>query len=348
MNKVTTIGIDLAKHVFQIAAADRRGAELWQKRLQSRAAFQDFIATLEPPLVVGLEAGLGAQAWARQLAARGLDVRVLPAQRVAEHRSGAKNDRNDALAILRALRDQRIAAVPIKTAEQLVMQSLHRARSGWVRRKTALSNQMRGLLLEHGVAMAKGDAALTAALNRLLADASIPVPDRLRDLIAELASEWGMLQQRIERMTAELESLAKSDPLARRLRTIRGVGPLSATAMACKGLDPAGFRNARQFAAYFGTVPDQHSSGQKVRLGRMSCRGDGYVRSLLIQGAHAVIKAMRSKIDDPDNQRIARWVQRHGAKGAAVRLANHNLRVAWALMRNDTEYTRCHGGPATH
>lgn len=340
MSKITTLAIDLAKHVFQVVAEDARGEEQWQRRLVSREMFAAFIETLEPPLLVGLEAGLGAQAWARQLSARGLQVRVLPAQRVAEHRSGAKNDRNDARAILRALRDRSIHAVPIKTTEQLSMQALHRARAGWVRRKTAVGNQMRGLLLEHGMVIAQGDAALQRGLASALGSTALPLPERLRDLLAELAGEWNGLAARIDGLTGELGLLARTDALARRLVTIPGVGPLTATAMACKGLDPARFANARQFAAYFGPVPDQHSSGSRVCLGKMSKRGDRYLRSLLINGAHAVLRATPRDATDPDRRRLRRWMDRHGRKGAAIRLANHNLRVIWALMQRQSDYHR--------
>lgn len=338
MNKITTIAIDLAKHVFQVAAEDARGEEVWQKRLRSRAAMDAFIQSLTPPLKVGLEAGLGAQAWARALAARGLEVRVLPAQRVAEHRSGAKNDRNDARAILRALHDCSIHPVPVKSTAQLTMQALLRVRAGWQRRRTAVANQMRGLLLEHGLAIAQGDAALARALERVLPDAQVPIPDRLRGLLAELAGEWEGLHQRVQAMDPELAQLAHADPVARRLCTIPGIGPLTATALACKGLDPARFRNARQFAAYFGLVPDQHSSGNQRRLGRMSRRGDRYLRGLLVSGAHAVLRHTRSDATDAGHRRMLRWQQRHGSKGAAVRLANHNLRVVFALLRDQANH----------
>jgi transposase len=340
MSEITTIAIDLAKRVFQVAAENAAGGEVWNKRLRSREAMHAFIGQLEPPLVVGLEAGLGAQAWARALAARGLEVRVLPAQRVAEHRSGAKNDRNDARAILRALRDRSIHPVPVKTVEQLSMQALHRARAGWQRRRTATGNQIRGLLLEHGLCIAKGEAALQRSLEQVLPDAAVPIPDRLRDLIAELAGEWHGLAERLQAMDRELEQLARRDSFARRLDTIPGVGALTATAMVCKGLEPERFGSARDFAAYFGAVPDQYSSGNRVRLGGMSRRGDRYLRSLLINGAHAVIRQTRSDSTDPDRLRILRWKQRHGSKAAAVRLANHNLRVIYALMRDQAVYRK--------
>lgn len=338
MDKITTIAIDLAKHVFQVAAEDARGEEVWQKRLRSRAAMYAFIQGLSPPLKVGLEAGLGAQAWARLLAVRGLEVCVLPAQRVAEHRSGAKNDCNDARAILRALHDRSIHPVPVKSTVQLTMQALLRVRAGWQRRRTAVANQMRGLLLEHGVAIAQGDAALARALEHVLPDVQVPIPDRLRALLAELAGEWEGLGQRVQAMDPELAQLAHRDPVARRLCTIPGVGPITATALVCKGLDPARFRNARQFAAYFGLVPDQHSSGNKLRLGRMSRRGDRYLRGLLVSGAHAVLRHTRSDAADAGHRRVLRWQQRHGSKGAAVRLANHNLRVVFALLRDHADH----------
>jgi transposase len=219
------------------------------------------------------------------------------------------------------------------------MQALHRVRGGWIRRKTALANQMRGLLLEHGVVMAKGDAALEYALAHL---GPVPLPPRLRELVDELAGEWQGLSGRLATVDAELARLARTDRLARRLATTPGVGPITATAMVCKTLDPARFANARQFAAYFGLVPDQHSSGERVRLGHMSRRGDRYLRSLLINGAHAVLRTTRSDASDPDRKRLLRWLERHGRKGAAVRLANRNLRVIWALLQHQCDYHRGH------
>ena len=345
MSKITTLGIDLAKRVFQVAAEDARGVEqpIERSRFTSREAFAAYLGTLAPPLRVGMETGPGAQAWARLLQSRGIDVQVLPAQRVAEHRSGAKNDANDARAILRALRDTSIHPVPVKSVEQLTMQALHRARQGWMARKTALGNQMRGLLLEHGVTVAQGDAALCVALARVPQHEL--VPQRLRDLIEVLWDEWQAQVARIAASDLEFKALARQDPLARRLDAIAGIGPLTATALACKGLEPGRFRNARMFAAYFGVVPDQHSSGEKIRLGRMSKRGDGYVRQLLINGAHAVVRVVRHDATDALSRRVLRWRGRHGVKGAAVRLANHNLRVVWAMLKNQTSYRR--GAPMT-
>lgn len=345
MNKTTTIAIDLAKHVFEAVGEDRHGKELWLRRCASREQFYAFIQELEPPLVVGLEVGLGAQAWARELQGRGLEVRLLPAQLVAKHRSGPKNDRNDARAILRALRDVSIHAVPIKTVEQLSMQALHRARAGWVSRKTALSNQMRGLLLEHGVVFGKGDKRLMELIPQVLESASIPIPDRLRALMKLLWLDWQGQVERIEAIERDFVTLAEQDPIARRVDTIPGIGPITATALACKGLDATQFRNSRQFAAYFGIVPEQHSSGGHVRLGKMTRRGDRYLRSLAINGAHAVIRCVKKDDQRIEAKRLRRWRERHGNAGAAVRLANRNFRLVWALLRGQTDYHRASPRP---
>ena len=334
MDKITAIAIDLAKNVFQVAGENARCEVVHEARLKSRLAMHKYIAKLVPPLTVAVETGPGAQAWAREIQARGIEVRILPAQHTAVHRSGNKNDTRDAHAILRALHDRSVHPVPVKTPEQLAMQALHRARRGWLRRTTAISNQVRGLLLEHGVVMAQGDAALVRTVDRTLEDATLPIPDRLRELIAELMGEWHGHRERLARLKAELETLSRTDPVAKHLRETRGIGSIGATALACKGLNPDRFANSRQFAAYFGITPAQHSSGAKVRLGKMSRRGDAYLRSTLIEGAHAVMNQIRSDATDPYSRRIQRWVQRCGRKGAAVRLANHNLRVVWLLLKH--------------
>lgn len=336
----TTIAIDLAKRVFQVAGEDALGQVLHEQRIKSREAFQAFLCKLPSAITVLIETGPGAQAWARQLQTQGNPVRILPAQHVADHRSGPKNDRNDALAILRAGRDSRISAVPVKTATALAMQALHRARQGCVRRRTAVGNQMRGLLLEHGVAMAQGEASIRQRVPRVLEDATVPLPDLLRELVDELMTEWLFLSESVSRLTARLEKAAKEDETARRLMTIRGVGPIIATALLAKQTQPERFANARMFAAYFGVVPSQNSSGERVRLGRMSKQGDAYVRSLAIQGAHAVLKQLRPDSQQPDDRRLQRWVSRLGTREAAVRVANRNLRIIWALLQNNQSYRR--------
>lgn len=336
----TTVAVDLAKQVFQIAGEDAHGKLVYEQRIQSRAAFSTFLGQLAQGATVLLETGPGAQAWARQVQALGCQVRVLPAQRVADHRSGAKNDRNDAQAILRAGRDSAIHAVPVKTAQALAMQAVHRVRQGYLRRRTALGNQIRGLLLEQGLAIPQGAAALSDRVSRILEDATLPLPELLRELIAEMQAEWQALEGRILLQTKRLEHSAREDQTAARLMSVRGIGPIIATALVAKQIEPERFPNARQFAAYVGLVPDQHSSGQQVRLGRMSQRGDGYLRSLLIEGAHAVLRTLKADSEEVDDRRLNRWMQRHGRKGAAIRLANRNLRIVWVLLQSDARYSR--------
>lgn len=338
--KCTVIAIDLAKRVFQVAGEDALGQTVYEERISSREAFHAFLRKLPISVTLLMETGPGAQAWAQMLQTQGNPVRILPAQHVAKHRSGPKNDRNDALAILRAGRDINIFSVPIKSASALAMQALHRVRQGYVRRRTAMGNQMRGLLLEHGVAMAQGEAAINRVVPRILEDATQPLPDLLRELVDELLGEWSQLGERINVLTGRLETAAKNDETAKRLMTVRGIGPIISTAVIAKQTEPERFANARQFAAYFGLVPKQHSSGEKVRLGKMSKHGDAYVRSLAIQGAHAVLRQVKADSKDPDDRRLQRWIAGLGRKEAAVRLANRNLRIIWVLLQNDQTYRR--------
>lgn len=340
VSSCSTVAVDLAKRVFQIAAEDATGRVVHEQRIKSREAFQAFLRALPAHISVLMETGPSAQLWARQLQEQGNAVRILPARHVEDHRSGPKNDRNDVLAILRAGRDQRIHAVPVKSAAALAMQSLHRIRQGCIRRRTALGNQMRGLLLEHGVALAQGDAAISQVVPRVLEDATLPLPALLRELIDESLAEWRFQGERIGVLSKRLETAAQQDDTARRLMTIRGVGPIIATALLAKQTEPERFANARLFAAYFGLVPEQHSSGNKVRLGRMSKRGDAYVRSLAIQGAHAVLLHVKPDSEHPDDRRLQRWISRLGRKEAAVRLANRNLRIIWVLLQNEQTYQR--------
>jgi len=332
---VKVFAVDLAKRSFQVAGEDRHGVVVFESRYRSREAFREFLGTLQAGQQVLMETGPGAQAWARVVQSHAAQARLLPAQRVREHRSGAKNDRKDTLALLRAGRDTAIHDVPVKSVEHLALQALHRVRRGYIRRRTALSNQMRGLLLEHGVAMARGDAALCACLSGALADASVPLPMCLREILAELWAEWETLGKRLARLSGQIEQTVVHEPLAQRLMTIPGIGPITGSAMACKELPIERFASARQFAASFGIVPDQHSSGESIRLGKMCKRGDRYIRSLLIEGAHAVLRRVQP---EAQGNRLQRWVLRHGRRGAAVRLANRNARIAWALLRRQTTY----------
>lgn len=343
MNKRTPVveaselAVDLAKHVFEVVGADRHGHELWHRHIASRQAFERLMDQLSAPMCVGMETGPGAQAWARRLEAKGFTVKILPANSVKAHGHRMKNDLNDARAILRAMHDRDIHPVPVKTVEQLALQAQHRVRANWVSHRTAVRNQLRGLLLEHGWAVGRGAAALERLADKVLCGECV-VPEVLRLLVEELVGEWHALSARIDKITVRLEALARQDETAKRLCTIPGVGPIIATAIVAKGLDPARFKNSRLCAAYLGVVPEQHGTGGRVHLGKMSRRGDAYLRSLFLQGAHAVVQRVDPNATDGLSCRIRRWRERHGVKGAAVRMVNHTIRVVWAMLRQGSDY----------
>lgn len=188
--------------------------------------------------------------------------------------------------------------------------------------------------------MPQGDTAINKHVPRALEDASLPLPDLLREVLNELLTDWQSLGERITTLSKRLEATAQEDKVAQRLITISGVGPITATAIVAKETEPRRFASGRMYSAFFGIVPDQHSSGNKVRLGKMSKRGDGYIRSLMIQGAHAVLSQLRPDSDQPDDRRLLRWLSRLGRKEAAIRLANRNLRIIWALLQSDQVYQR--------
>lgn len=343
--KASELAIDLAKDVFEVVGADRYGHELWHRSLRSRKAFERFLDQLEAPLCVGMETGPGAQAWSRQLQARGITVKILPAHSVKAHGHRMKNDLNDARAILRAMHDPDIHPVPVKTLAQLALQQEHRVRAGCIHRRTAVRNQLRGVLLEYGLPARRGMAALKALADKVLRG-ECPVPDALIRMVEECVIEWSSLEERVDKITARLTALAREDETAKRLCTIPGVGPVIATAVVAKGLDPHRFKNARQCAAYLGAVPEQHGTGGRVSMGKMSRRGDAYLRSLFLQGAHSVLQRVRPEAADPLSCRLRHWRDRLGKKGAAVRLTNHMIRVVWAMLLRGSDY-HAHPSAAT-
>jgi transposase len=197
-----------------------------------------------------------------------------------------------------------------------------------------------GLLLEHGIAMAQGHAAIARVTPVALQDQRIP--ELLHELIADLLTEWEHLAIRIEALTGKQQAQAREDAKAHQLMSTRGIGPIIATALIAKQTQPQRFKNARMFAAYFDAVPNQNSSGEKVRLGKMSKRGDGYLRGLMIEGAHAVLSQLDPASQQPDDRRLLRWIQRYGRKGAAIRLVNRNFRIVWVtLTTGQTVAHRC-------
>ena len=332
---ITVVGIDLAKSVFHLHGLNKQGHVVVRKKL-SRSKLAEFMARL-PSCLVGMEACGGSHDWARRLMAMGHDVRLISPQFVKPYVKSNKNDIVDAAAICEAVQRPDMRFVPIKSAEQQDIQSLHRARSLAVSHRTAQVNQMRGLLLEYGVVIAKSVAALRKAVPDILEDADNALTPMFRELLCGLWEELLRLDERIAAYDAQIKHLSEQSEVCKRLMTIPGIGPMVSTALVAAANDGKAFKSGREMAAWLGLVPRQHSTGGKPRLLGISKRGDVYLRKLLIHGARAALRWSDRKQD-----RRSRWVSelatRRGQNVAAVALANKTVRTAWVLMTREEEY----------
>ena len=290
------------------------------------------------PALPSRDGGLsGAHYWARRLKALGHTVKLLPPQHVKPYVRGQKNDYNDAAGIAEAVTRPGIHAVAIKSIEQQDTQALHRLRKGRIKERTALCNQLRGLLGEYGIVIPKSLRALRKRLPGLLEDAENGLSHHFRSWLNDAWQQLIELDQRIERYTQSVKELSQADDSCRRLQSVPGMGPIIASAFAAHVGDGKAFRRGRDVSASLGLVPRQHSSGDKVLLLGITKRGDCYLRSLLIHGARAVVRTAKKK-DDP----LSRWInsirEKHGFNKAAVALANKMARIGWAILRNQTTY----------
>lgn len=301
--EITTVGVDLAKHVFQVHGVDAAGNVVLRRRLR-RAQVQAFFAGLKPCLV-GMEACATAHFWARQLRGLGHEVRLMPAQYVKAYLRRGKNDAADAAAICEAVTRPSMRFVPVKGEAQQAALMLHRVRDLLVRQRTQLINAIRGHLAEFGIVEAQGPWNVARLLAGM--EAAVDLPDLARELVRVLAGQLEELERRIEEVDARIVARHKADAVSRRLATIPGIGPLAATAIAATVPDPSAFRGGREFAAWLGLVPRQNSTGGKARLGRISRQGDAYIRRLLIIGAQSVLRCSKAARSDP-------WLQRLLAK----------------------------------
>ncbi len=333
MRPMTRIGIDLAKHVVQLHGVDDRGHTVLRRRL-SRAQVRPVFAQLRPCLV-GIEACGSAHYWARELRALGHDVRLIAPQFVAPYRKNDKNDGNDAEAICEAVGRPHMRFVPIKDAAQQAVLTVHRARQLLVAERTALVNQTRGLLAEYGLIVAAGIGALRRALPALLEAPELPT--LAREVFADLADRLRALDERIAAYDRRVEQLARQTEPAQRLMQVPGVGPVTATALVATVGHAHAFKNGRQLAAWLGLVPRQHSSGGRRRLGRITKRGNVYLRTLLIHGARAVMRQLAHRTDA-----TSRWITalkaRRGFNKAVVALAAKQARILWALLVTGHSY----------
>ena len=329
MEQPTTIGIDLAKTVFQLHGVDAAGAAVLKRKLR-RGQVLEVFDRLEPCLV-GMEACAGAHFWARELAALGHEVRIMPPSYVKPYVKRGKTDAADAEAICEAVTRPTMRFVPVKSAERQAALLDHKTRDFLVRQRTQLVNTIRAHLSEFGIVVAKG----IHNVDRLLETAT-ELPAAARPAVDMLAEQLRETQEKIDEVTARIEAAQKTDPLARRLATVPGIGAITASAIAATTPEVDNFRSARDYAAWLGLTPQPHSSGGKERLGRISKAGNRYLRRLLYLGAMAQISARRC--GRPGDDWLWRMLERKPVKVVAVALANRMARVVWALIRTGESY----------
>jgi len=338
MNKISVIGLDLAKNVFQVHGVDDQSKVVLRRQLK-RAEMLKFFAQLFPCLI-GMEACGGAHYWSRELSKFGHTVRMMAPAFVKPYLKSNKSDRNDAEAICEAVQRPSMRFVTPKTPEQQSVLHLHHARQLLVQQRVAQSNHIRAVLLEYGISLPQGVKFIGQRLPEILEDAENCLPMLTRHLLAELKEEYDQLVERITRLEQHLKAWHLQSDASQRLETIPGVGLLTATALAATLIDGRAFKNGRQLAAYLGLVPRQASSGGKERLLGISKRGDGYLRWLLIHGARSVIRHIQQRIkvgQSSGNPWVEQLLQRCHVNEVAVALANKMARIAWVLLaRNDT------------
>ena len=333
---VTTIGIDIGKNSFHMVGMGANGVIVLRHKV-SRQQILKRLSNLGPCLI-GMEACVGSHFLSRELKALGHDARLMPAVYVKPFLKGHKNDFRDAEAIAEAVQRPTMRFVPTKTIEQLDLQALHRVRSRLVRQRTAVINQIRTFLLERGIAVRQGPRYLRAALPDLLVQRDDRLYPRMVRVIEGLSDDWRRLDERIEDVTREIEALAKADEACRRLMTVPGVGPIIAGAMVAAVGNGAAFAKGRDFAAWLGLVPRQISTGDRTILGRLSKRGNKYLRTLFIQGARALLIRSASW----SKHSFAGWIEaasrRLHRNVLAAALANRLARIAWSVLRHGDDY----------
>ena len=333
--KITSVGIDLAKNVFQLHAVDERGKIVLRRQLR-RDQMAAFFANL-PPCLIGMEACGSAHYWARTLQSFGHTARLMSPQFVKPYVKSNKNDVADAEAICEAVARPNMRFVPVKSVEQQTVLSLHRVRQGFVKARTAQANQIRSLLGEFGLIMPAGISHIAKRVPGLLEDTSNPLPGSLRQLITRLTEHLKDLDQLVDEFETQIKAWHRSSELSMRLEKIPGIGPLGASALVASIADATSFDSGRQLSAWLGLVPRQHSSGGKPTLLGISKRGDVYLRTLLIHGARSAILAAQRKAVNT-NMWLAGLLDRRHPNVAAVALANKNVRTVWALLAHGRHF----------
>lgn len=335
--EIIRVGVDLAKNVFQVHGVDAQERPVWRGNYKRAKWLGEIVKRLKPGSEIGMEACAGAHHWARALRAHGYRVKLIAPQFVKPYVKSNKTDRNDAAAICEAMSRPSMRFVEVKSVEQQDIQAVHRVRTELVAQRTSKANQIRGLVGEYGLVAPLSLGALRRAVPAWLEDAENGLSDRFRRLLAGLVDDLRLLDARIAELDEEIASIAACDPAVQRLLELRGVGPITATALVVALGTGEAFRRGRDFSVSLGLTPRQHSSGGKERLLGISKRGDAYLRQLLVHGARSVIRTAAEKDDS-----LSRWLQKLLARRhpnvVAVALASKTARMAWALLRYDTAY----------
>jgi transposase len=333
--QISVLGIDIAKLVFHVVGMDERGQVVLRKRL-ARSELPTFIATL-PPLRIGMEACGSAHYWARQFREHGHDVRLIAPQFVKAYVKSPKNDARDAEAICEAVTRPTMRFVPIKRVEQQDLQALHRIRERLIKARTALVNEIRGLLNEYGMVLPQSITKFRALIVDKLETDQAKLTALSTEVFWQLYDEFLAVEKRLAYDDEKLTAIGQAHPECQRLQTIPGIGPVTATALIAAIGDVTQFKNGRQLAAWLGLVPREHSTGGKPRLLGISKRGDVYLRKLLVHGARATLRWIETKHDER-SQWLTALIARRGKNRAAVALANKNARIVWALLAHNEAY----------
>jgi transposase len=333
--QIRSVGIDLGKTTFHLVALGAGCKVLVRKKFTQKQLLV-YTANMQTSLI-GLEACAGAHFLGRALRKQGHDVRLIPAQFVKPFVKSNKNDFVDAEAIAEAVERKNMRFVPIKTDDQLDLQAIHRVRDRLVSRRTAVINQIRAFLLERGLVFAQRPARLKAAMAEVLENAEADLTPMMRNLIEMLWGEWKTVELQIEELTDKLEQISASDAGCCRIRKIPGIGPIVATAIVAAIGNGAAFRKGRDFAAWLGLVPRQHSTGGKAKLLGISKRGNIYLRKVLIHGARAAVLRIKR-----DRALIGSWLDALDARApknvVVVAMANKLARIAWAVLSSGQDY----------
>jgi transposase len=336
IHAVIAIGIDVGKTTFHMIGLDSSGTIVLREKV-SRGRIALRFANV-PPCLIGIEAGMATHYVARELAALGHDVKQVPPAYSKPFRQGHKNDFRDAHAVAEAVQRPTTRFVPAKTNEQLDLQALHRVRSRLVGERTAVINQIRGFLLERGIIVRQGLRFLRQQLPDILAKRTDVLSPRMVRIVIDLADDWRQLDERIKTVTGEIEALAKSDDNCRRVMTVPGIGPIISSAMVAAIGNGAAFARGRDYSAWLGLVPKQMSTGDRTILGRISKRGNGYLRMLFIQAARVILVRPANWPKHDFGAWLARASQRLHPNVLAAALANKLARIAWTVLAQERSY----------